>query len=536
MAHADRGAELTIRCGCGCKSPSWIIHARWQRGQIRDEVQRIVAPTEYHERCRHPHLFFQNTPAVYRQDYSILSLTTRSDSDATETLTFTAELRNDGNHGEIDVPSRKALESIGIALHQCIVSHGDKYATAQSAYAGARTVTEIEADDTSVLRTFVHCLATGRPFVMRPQEDGDRGKERRMYNCSMVATDLICSAGSNARHGSKLKDFISDHLNVAAVSRRIIDILCVLGLARSRTYNSLAKDRAVDGIIRDGFSPVGKGYGIVMKAFDNMGMKKKAGYVQFTLMMILCMSVHKLIQLNIYPDPTNKNIEEAKRKCLSRDSLSWLNVRLLEPGHQDYFDPAPSKDDGLMMARSVTLPSIQFVLESMENGSMYKLEQAKRCVEQHVFKKDSLHTVSHGPGGRIVRKDGEEDDMVVSAAETPIPEEDINNINNLDDSDVEDDSNQTMYARNGVVSDIPLKLDLNEHTTVKLLIDSVEDLRKRCLDGTSTIGINAQGEVEAQGPSLDPDDIKGNPWSDNEWPVEDWPIPWMVDLTLVASG
>ena len=61
MAHANRGAELTIHCGCGCKSPSWIIHARWQRGQIRDEVQRIVAPTEYHERCRHPHLFFQNT-------------------------------------------------------------------------------------------------------------------------------------------------------------------------------------------------------------------------------------------------------------------------------------------------------------------------------------------------------------------------------------------------------------------------------------------------------------------------------------------
>jgi hypothetical protein len=199
--------------------------------------------------------------------------------------------------------------------------------------------------------------------------------------------------------------------------------------------------------------------------------------------------------------------------------------------HQDYFDPAPSKDDGLMMARSVTLPSIQFVLESMRNGSMYTLEQAKLWVEQNVFKKDSLHTVSHGPGGRIVRKDGKEDDMVVSAAETPIREEDINNINNLDDSDVEDDTNQTMYARNGVVSDIPLKLDLNEHTTVKLLIDSVEDLWKRCLDGTSTIGINAQGEVEAQGPSLDPDNIKGNPWSDNGWPVEDWPIPWMVRKT-----
>jgi hypothetical protein len=269
------------------------------------------------------------------------------------------------------------LVRIGIVLHQCIVSHGDKYATAQSAYAGARTIAEIEADDTSVLRTFVHCLATGRPFVMRPQEDGDRGKERRMYNCSMVATDLIRSAGNNARHGSKLKDFISDHLNMAAVSRRIIDILCVLGLAQSQTYNSLAKDCAVDGIIRDGFSTIGKGYGIVMKAFDNMGMKKKAGYVQFTLMMILCMSVHKLIQLNIYPDPTNKNIEEAKRKCLSRDSVSWLDVRLLESGHQDYFDPASRKDDGLMMARSVTLPSIQFVLESMRNGLMYMLEQAK---------------------------------------------------------------------------------------------------------------------------------------------------------------
>jgi hypothetical protein len=36
MAHADCGAELTIRCRWGCKSPSWIIHARWQRGQIRE--------------------------------------------------------------------------------------------------------------------------------------------------------------------------------------------------------------------------------------------------------------------------------------------------------------------------------------------------------------------------------------------------------------------------------------------------------------------------------------------------------------------
>lgn len=56
------------------------------------------------------------------------------------------------------------------------------------------------------------------------------------------------------------------------------------------------------------------------------------------------------------------------------------------------------------------------------------------------------------------------------------------------------------------------------------------------MDGTSTIGINAQGDVEAQGPSLDPDDIKGNPWSDNEWPVEDWPIPWMVDRGVFSVG
>ena len=54
-----------------------------------------------------------------------------------------------------------------------------------------------------------------------------------------------------------------------------------------------------------------------------------------------------------------------------------------------------------MMARSVTLPSIQFVLESMRNGLMYMLEQAKRCVEQNVFKKDLLHTVSHGPGAGL---------------------------------------------------------------------------------------------------------------------------------------
>ena len=85
----------------------------------------------------------------------------------------------------------------------------------------------------------------------------------------------------------------------------------------SRLCMNLAQDRAVDDIIKEGWNPVGRGYGIVAKAHDNMGMREQMGYVQFTLLVVLFLSVRQLISMRIYPDPCNRNYELAKVACLS---------------------------------------------------------------------------------------------------------------------------------------------------------------------------------------------------------------------------
>ena len=48
------------------------------------------------------------------------------------------------------------------------------------------------------------------------------------------------------------------------------DLLGFLGLCRSRTYLSLAEDRAV-------WKPAGREYGLVVAAYNDVGLKKRMG-------------------------------------------------------------------------------------------------------------------------------------------------------------------------------------------------------------------------------------------------------------------
>lgn len=49
----------------------------------------------------------------------------------------------------------------------------------------------------------------------------------------------------------------------------------------------LSQDRAVNNLIKEGWDPAGKGFEIIDFAYDNMGMRKRMGYVQYMLLELL---------------------------------------------------------------------------------------------------------------------------------------------------------------------------------------------------------------------------------------------------------
>ena len=221
------------------------------------------------------------------------------------------------------------------------------------AYTGYQSITQLEREDKIILRRFIHGIATGLPFVESLDGGCQDPHQQRTYNQSYSAADCLRSAKGGGVCRTTLKDFIPDNLGITGISDRLKDLFSAIGLSRSCNYLSLAQDKAVDSIIRDGWDPIGRGYGIIAKAYDNMGMRMWIKYVQYTLMVILFLSVGQLITMGVYPDPSNKNYKEAKEICLS-------SIKLLESDDPEYFSVEITKADSRLMAGAVTLPSIEF--------------------------------------------------------------------------------------------------------------------------------------------------------------------------------
>ena len=83
----------------------------------------------------------------------------------------------------------------------------------------------------------------------------------------------------------------------------VINLFSWLGLCKSKSYITISSDKGVDQKIKDGWNPVGRGYGIIVGAYDNIGFRKIKGYVQYTLLSILFYNVAFLINIGVYPDP-----------------------------------------------------------------------------------------------------------------------------------------------------------------------------------------------------------------------------------------
>ena len=411
-AHALRSADIKLKCpgfSCAYQSRRWIVHSpvasrtggtrSWQ--QIE---QCIVLPLDFK---RHPNLFFQHQPDQYRDVHSILSLVTKNRANPRASNYYAVELRNDSTNQELSNGGLSGLQEIGMALHPCLVPPDNHplFSTSQSAFSGGRSIALLEQSDNTPLRRLLHCVAIGEDFQARTEDSITSPYQQRTYNASHVAANLIMTAKGGGRKGSKLKDYVSDKLSIAGVSERVKDLFSSLGLCRSIKYMNLAANKAVDSIIREGWDPKGRAFGLLIQTFDNMGMRKRMGYVQYTLLILIYMPVEKLIEMNIYPNPARSDHEAACSECLSWSGRAWSDVKDIteadEDHSNDYFDFSITNADGVLLASEVTLPSIEFIIMAMNKSILPTLDKSREMIQANTFDTDTDQTISHSASGRV---------------------------------------------------------------------------------------------------------------------------------------
>jgi hypothetical protein len=184
-----------------------------------------------------------------------------------------------------------------------------------------------------------------------------------------------------------------------------------------------------------------------------------------------------LINLGVYPDP-KKPFEEAYKdpKLLNNHRLDWFVVK-------DDFEFSISEEDSLLLLREVTLPSIEFVLEAMSDGTLPNLDAAKKFLASTQSLSSKLP--NSATACRSVQTLPTEHTDVTS--QTLITSLGSNNANNIDEdrtADLNSAEYQSMYQRNNVTMDMPLKGDLNSIIVVEAILDYYIDISDRCLKQT----------------------------------------------------
>jgi hypothetical protein len=316
-------------------------------------------------------------------------------------------------------------------------------------------------------------VAIGEDFQARTEDSITSPYQQRTYNASHVAANLIMTAKGGGRKGSKLKDYVSDKLSIAGVSERVKDLFSSLGLCRSIKYMNLAADKAVDSIIREGWDSKGRAFGLLIQTFDNMGMRKRMGYVQYTLLILIYMPVEKLIEMNIYPNPARSDHEAACSECLSWSGRAWSDVKDIteadEDHSNDYFDFSITNVDGVLLASEVTLPSIEFIIMAMNKRILPTLDESREMIQANTFDTDTDQTISHSASGRVTSMTMNTDEVTMNMAELNVREFEVDDINNLDEDGLHHE-NKSIYEINNAKMDVPWQLDLNNKNTVKKLM------------------------------------------------------------------
>ena len=216
-------------------------------------------------------------PPAYRQGYSTISYCTANPCNPSTTNCYTDNVEHGDNNHEMEVKDVDSLAAIGWTLHSNL-----SFRRAIMSY---------------TLSPRRHLLASSpsesQSINVIPKIVGHTNKKNN--NSVFTASDLI----GGGPLGSKLKDIMSNHLNASNGGDNMKSLLSLLGLNRSKNYLSFSQDRAVDEKIKAHWDPKGKGYGVVVGQYDNIGFRKRMGYVHFVMVTILFFPLPIALQWNL---------------------------------------------------------------------------------------------------------------------------------------------------------------------------------------------------------------------------------------------
>lgn len=434
----------------------------------------------------------------------------------------------------MDEKHLESLNAIGCALHPHLIPDRNHplYSNSNEAFAEINSIVELERQDTTPLRQLLHGISTGEKFTQdnNIKQSAYAQKERSSI---FTAADIIRTAKGGGPNGSKFKDLISNHLNASGSNDHMKTLLSHIGVSRAKTFLNFSQDVATTKMIKKGYKVKGKGFGLLIGAYDNIGFRKRAGFMQFIMMSLLYYPPTTLIKLRIYPDPRNNNYDAAISNCISRDRFDWDEVK------EDY-KFSITKEDALLLAAEVTLPSIQYVLDLMKDGSLPSLESARTYVEGEG--NTTINTKI--PHSAIARRTVAEaaDDVI---AQIDLDEDQVGSVNDLDDDYLDNKRKATIYDTNNCVVDTPFSEDLNSTQAVMGVADYYTTVADRCLDATHgcevpEANVDEDSTTAQPQPTTDDDDIEvdleGNPWADAGWPEDKWPTAYMQQYGPFICG
>eukprot|EP00956_Cyclotella_meneghiniana_P039380 scaffold170854_cov20-Cyclotella_meneghiniana.AAC.1 len=157
--------------GCDLQATSWLVHQfanTRHRDPITQNLQEPVVEEEVIEEpnpINQPIEYFRSRPERYRKERCLITFSLASPDDSSKTRTFTATLREDGM---TDAVNRAAFASIGKSLHPFLLkTETFRQRPVHSSYVNEDSVADLERDDHSLLRRFVHGISIGQDMKLR---------------------------------------------------------------------------------------------------------------------------------------------------------------------------------------------------------------------------------------------------------------------------------------------------------------------------------------------------------------------------------
>ena len=477
----ERSANLQLSCpgkDCSLAAREYSVFEYKNSAHQPPREQKIRLPNRPADLTNHPTQYFINKSREYRDGHAVVSVSVINGEDTGSSVSYVAELKK--NEADTDEHNAKQLERIGRSLHPFLQrAKADKGSQSYLTYANPNAISigQLEAEDDSLLRRFLHGIGIGTPFKRASDRSRCELKPlyQKEYNSSYVATEVTRSAKGGGHRSSTLKNVVSDLLTATNVKDGVIKFFGRIGLCRSKTYITLSSDRAVEEKVKRGWDPRGRGYGIIVGAYDNIGFRKVKAYVQYTLLSILFYNVAYLISIGVYPDPTLSPTEALEKSTYRNpdNGRDWSSV-------MSEYEFELTDEDSAMLAREVTLPTIQFVLDAMTDakGGFPTLEEARAFLTA----RDDISFGTKVPHNATARRSVKlpDEDLTAEAAAvqvstdagevTNIQESQLNNVNDYDEDFIGegagDEAAKTIYSLNNATIDVPMQQDL------KLLVQS----------------------------------------------------------------